>query len=114
MFPVSSEFDDQKKVERRRRPRERMCVNGTVYLGAWRESSPCVVRDMHEDGARLRLIGSYSENQLEVEVDVFDERRKGRVVWSSGQDLGVTFDLGTDTTDHQIRALRDTLHRMRG
>lgn len=98
--------------ERRRLSRARTMMSATAYLGSWRDRTPCVVRDLHEHGARIRLSDAYPQDVLEVELDIFDSRRRGRVVWVRGKEVGLTFEAHTSTADRQIEVLKNTLRNM--
>ena len=112
MFPESNRQPAYQGAERRRLGRDRTTMAAVAYIGSWRERSACIVRDMHDHGARIRLTDAYPQDVIEVELDILDTRRRGRVVWAQGKELGLSFESEAVTADRQIEVLRETLRKM--
>lgn len=74
-----------------------------------------VVRDLHEDGARLRLTSRVVvTGRMRLEIQSSGTAHMADVAWQRGDELGVRLIAALDETiEQQIEALRCTGARMR-
>jgi hypothetical protein len=78
--------------ERRSSPRRRVLKGAIVLYGNRNITLPCMVRDLSDSGARIRVEGSIAAPDkfiLMIELDGFEADCE--VVNRSGKDLGVKF-----------------------
>lgn len=78
--------------ERRGALRHRTLKGGLIHFNDGRSTITCMVRNLSEHGARLRVesvIGIPDEFVLGLEHGA---RMAARVVWRRGNELGITFD----------------------
>jgi DNA-directed RNA polymerase subunit E'/Rpb7 len=79
-----------------------------ITHGPWGEVVDGVVRDLHEDGARLRL-GSRSNvlGRIKLEIQPSGSLHVADVVWQRGDEVGVRLIATLDqTVERQVEALR--------
>ena len=101
-------------ANQRRLPRDRIAIPCELIHGPWGERAQGVVRDLHDEGARIRCASTAIASDL-VEISFSGQSRKGAVVWRSRWEIGVKFaQPNNDVADDQIRALREKLRQMRG
>jgi hypothetical protein len=77
--------------ERRRFSRRRTLLSGRVeFFG--RSTFECIIRDLSENGARIRCDQHVALPDIfDLVVEKTEERRSGRVVWRSENDIGLVF-----------------------
>lgn len=95
-------------LDRRSAGRERCVLRCRITRGPWGEGVDGVVRDLHEDGARLRL-GSRSNvsGRIKLEIQPAASLHVADVVWQRGDEVGVRLIATLDqTVERQIEALR--------
>lgn len=78
--------------ERRKMPRQRTLLGGTVRelnkLSTW----SCTVRNINDNGARLEIANtSWLPNQFDLEIASRDMRQPVRVIWRTMNQVGVVF-----------------------
>ena len=98
----------QTNLDRRSAGRERCVLRCRIWHGPWSEVIDGIVRDLHEDGARLRL-GSRSNmaGRIKLEIQPAGSVYVADVVWQRGDEVGVRLIATLDQTiDRQIEALR--------
>ena len=98
----------QLNLDRRSARRERCVLRCRITHGPWGEGVDGVVRDLHEDGARLRL-GSRSNvsGRISLEIQPSGSLHVADVVWQRGDEVGVRLIATLDqTVEKQIEALR--------
>ena len=98
----------QPDLDRRSAGRERCVLRCRITHGPWGEGVDGVVRDLHEDGARLRL-GSRSNvsGRIKLEIQPSGSLHVADVVWQRGDEVGVRLIATLDqTVERQIEALR--------
>lgn len=107
----------QPQTERRASPRQR-----TLLAATGRENGRAVtwtgaVRNLSDNGARIEVGNAlWPSAHFELDIPVKDIRRPARVVWRSGQMLGVAFDDTSSavvSADNELRALREERNRLR-
>jgi hypothetical protein len=82
---------DDDREERRQAPRHRVLKGGRIVFNDGRSVIDCQVRNQSEGGARLKLatvVGVPDEFELRIAADV---PRRCRVIWRTGQEIGVAF-----------------------
>ena len=78
-----------------------------ITHGPWDEVVDAVIRDLHEDGARLRLNSrSVVTSRLRMKIQQTGLDYIGTVIWQRGDELGVRLVETLDqTVERQIEAL---------
>ena len=81
--------------ERRLVSRQKSFLQGRVYFNNRRSSVDCLVRDYSEHGARLKFSESTTlPDAMELFIPNREEMHRARVIWRSGNEMGVS--LGED------------------
>ena len=101
--------------ERRTARRDRCVLRCRVTHGPWREVAEAVIRDLDENGARLRLTSRSSvSGRLRLEVHPSGAVYTADVVWQRGDEIGVRLLATLDqAAEQQIEALRRLEAQMR-
>lgn len=78
--------------ERRRSPRRRKLLTGKIIMRDMSEWS-CVVRDLSEGGARVRIdqLTSLPEH-FDLSIESLKERRATSTIWRRDGEIGLAFD----------------------
>jgi PilZ domain len=85
-------WSSENVTERRRAPRQRTLLAGTVREMNKTSTWSCTVRNISENGARLEVANaSWLPNHFDIEIIARDLRQPVRVVWRDGGLLGVSF-----------------------
>jgi PilZ domain-containing protein len=89
----SAEFNGRTVVkERRLSSRQKSFLQGRVYFNNRRSCVDCLVRDYSEHGARLKFSESATvPDAVELFIPNREEMNRARVIWRSGNELGVSF-----------------------
>ena len=84
--------DDDGRDEARRTQRHRQLKNGIIVYNQQRASIGCVIRDISETGAKLRLNGA-ADLPHEFELVLLKERKivPASLTWHNHPDCGVSF-----------------------
>lgn len=84
-------------------------------LGPWNEVVDAIIRDLHEDGARLRLNSRVVvTGRLRLEIPPSAAVHMADVAWQRGDEIGVRLIATLDeTVERQIEALRRAGAQMR-
>ena len=78
--------------EKRNSPRRRALKAGIVSLNNGNITLPCVVRDISETGAKLKVdTGRHPPDQFQLQIELDGLLAECTVVWRDGQQLGVEF-----------------------
>lgn len=78
--------------ERRRAPRKRTFLKGTVYYNHRLSSVECTIRDFTDAGARLHFAGPVSlPDTIEIDIPSREQSLKAVVRWRKDDDVGVSF-----------------------
>jgi hypothetical protein len=78
---------------RRTSVRTTVCLAARILFGASRGPYDCVVRDVTNSGARLEVHDlKIIPMHFEMSFDNFRSARKCRVIWRSGNFIGVAFE----------------------
>lgn len=78
--------------EPRTTARRRMLKAGTVCFNDRHSTLPCTVRDLSDEGARLRLTGSIdAPDTFELFIELDGIWVDCEVVWRSNKEIGVVF-----------------------
>jgi hypothetical protein len=81
-----------REEERRRAPRHRVLMRGMIVTSDLLSSMECTIRNLSSTGAGLRLDGlSPAPEQFELLFLRTGQRRRARVRWQNGADVGVEF-----------------------
>ena len=105
----------QPEADRRSAGRERCVLRCRITHGLWGEVVEAVIRDLHGDGARLRLSSrSAVSGRLKLEIQPSGSVHVAEVVWQRGDEVGVRLVATLDqTVERQIDALRRAAALMR-
>ncbi len=80
--------------ERRKSSRQKSFLHGRIFFNNRRTSVDCLVRDLSEQGAKLRFSAAIATPELiELHIPNRDESYRARVQWRTGDDMGVIFDI---------------------
>jgi hypothetical protein len=80
-------------TEHRSHLRQKTFLQGRVYFNNRRSSLDCIVRDMSDEGARLKVSNSVALPEVvELHIPNRDETYRAKIQWRSGDELGLTFD----------------------
>ena len=106
----------QTNLDRRSVGRERCVLRCRITHGTWGEVVDGIVRNLHEDGARLRLSSRSSmSGRMKLEIQPSGSLHLADVVWQRGDEVGVRFIATLDQpAERQIEALRlagEQMHR---
>ena len=98
----------QPNADRRSAERERCVLRCRITHGPWGEVVDAVIRDLHGDGARLRLSSrSVVSDRMKLEIQPSGSVHVADVVWQRGDEVGVRLVATLDqTVERQIEALR--------
>lgn len=90
-----------------------MCCR--ITYGPWNEVVDAIIRDLHEDGARLRLNSRVVvTGRLRLEIQPSAAVHMADVAWQRGDEIGVRLVATLDeTVERQIEVLRCAGARMR-
>ena len=105
----------QPSADRRFAERERCVLRCRITHGPWGEVVDAVIRDLHEDGARLRSSSrSVVSGRIRLEIQPSGTAHVADVVWQRGDEVGVRLIATLDqTVERQIDALRRAAALMR-
>ena len=79
--------------ERRTLLRKRSFLQGRLYFNNRRSSLDCLVRDISNQGAKLKVSDSIAIPEfVELHIPNKDETYRAKVQWRTGFEIGVTFD----------------------
>lgn len=79
--------------ERRRAPRKRTFLKGTVYYNHRLSSVQCTIRDFTDYGARLQFAAPISlPDAIELEIPSREQSLKAAVRWRKDNEVGVSLD----------------------
>ncbi|WP_363331051.1 PilZ domain-containing protein [Brevundimonas sp.] len=95
-------------ADRRTVQRDRCVLRCQIIHGPWNEVANAIIRDLHEDGARLRLMVRVAlTGRLRLQVQPSGALHLADIVWQRGDEVGVrliaTLD---DPVERQIEELR--------
>ncbi len=78
--------------EKRHSPRRRALKAGVVSLNNGNITLPCVVRDISDTGAKLKVdTGRHPPDHFQLQIELDGLVANCTVVWRDGQQLGVEF-----------------------
>src|SRR5438874_143557 len=81
-------------TERRRSERQRSLLKGWIDFNNGRSRLDCLVRDISEHGARLKIPGTIGLPEIvELYLASKKTRTKGRIAWRTFDEIGLKFDL---------------------
>jgi hypothetical protein len=79
--------------ERRQASREKSLLRGSVRFGHSGSSMECIVRDISNIGARLKLSSDRPRHgPVELNVPLKNQTFKGTVQWQEGGEVGLAFE----------------------
>lgn len=110
---MSQSAPAQRPAENRRsRDRQRCLLSCKIVHGPWKESLDGIIRDLHADGARIRMREpAVIAGRLSLLVERSGQIHTCEVVWRKDGELGVTFQTGDlGTAEAQV----DSLKRLAG
>lgn len=102
-------------ADRRSASRDRCVLRCRVTHGSQQEVSEGVIRDLNEDGAKVRLISRANvKGRIRLEVYPGGAVHLADVIWQRGETVGVRMVVTLDqTAEQQIEALRRLEAQMR-
>lgn len=102
-------------ADRRSTQRERCVLRCQISFGPWNEVVDAIIRDLHEDGARMRLTSRVKvTGRVRVQLQPSGNLHVADVVWQRDMELGVRLIATRDEpVELQIEALRRAGARMR-
>ena len=79
--------------DKRRAPRKRILKGATIAFNDRSSTMSCVVRDISDTGARLRLTkGQVVPSRFELFIDIDGIEVPCAVAWRRGDEVGVVFE----------------------
>ncbi|MDZ4373796.1 MAG: PilZ domain-containing protein [Phenylobacterium sp.] len=105
----------QADADRRSIQRERCVLRCRITYGPWNEVVDAILRDLHEDGARLRLSSRVVlTGRLRLEIQPGGAVHMADVAWRRGDEIGVRLvETLDETVERQIETLQRAGARMR-
>lgn len=116
-------------LERRKAPRPRTLLSGTIAFNRRASVMSCVVRNLTSGGAKVQYHqGSIVPDEIDLSVQHRAECWRGRIVWRTKEEAGIAFT-GTQAPTQVIpldiaarlnklstenKALRAKIEQMRG
>lgn len=102
-------------ADRRTVQRDRCVLRCQIINGPWNEVANAIIRDLHEDGARLRLMVRVAlTGRLRLQVQPSGALHLADIVWQRGDEVGVrliaTLD---DPVERQVEGLRRAAAELR-
>jgi hypothetical protein len=80
-------------MERRSSSRQKAFLQGRLYFNNRRNSVDCLIRDLSEQGAKLRFSSTIATPEVvELHIPNRDESYRARVEWRNGEEVGVSFN----------------------
>ena len=93
--PVNFRDNKQRAIiafDRRKERRHRVLKEALIVLNNGHSTMSCVVRDISEGGARLRVPWIYGlPEAFQLTIKGESQVREVRKVWAAGQEMGVRF-----------------------
>jgi hypothetical protein len=84
--------------ERRINSRLRSFLQGRIYFNQRRSSLDCLVRDLSEDGAKLKVSNSVALPEfVELHIPNKNATYPAKVQWRAGDEIGVAFNLENES-----------------
>lgn len=78
--------------ERRLYARQKSFLQGRIYFNNRRSSIDCLIRDLSENGARLKFSEAITVPEaMELYIPNREEMHRARVEWRNGNEMGVSF-----------------------
>ena len=82
----------RQSAERRRTPRQKSFLRGTIHLNNRRSALDCLIRDISPYGARLIFsVAVTLPDVLELHIPQKEQTTRAHVIWRHGQEVGVAF-----------------------
>jgi hypothetical protein len=79
-------------TERRSGSRQKSFLQGRIFFNNRRTSVDCLVRDLSEQGARLKFSSTVSTpDVVELNIPNKDESYRAKVQWRNANEIGVAF-----------------------
>jgi hypothetical protein len=79
--------------ERRKAPRKKSFLKGTVYYNHRHSSIECTIRDFSDYGARLQFPSPVTlPDPVELEIPARDQILRANVRWRKDDEVGVSFE----------------------
>ena len=80
-------------TERRESARQKSFLKGRIYFNHRRSSVDCLVRDISDQGAKLKFSETVAiPEAFELYIPNRDETFRARVQWRTGEEVGVAFE----------------------
>ena len=81
-------------TERRQKSRKKAYMQGRIFFNNRRTSIDCLIRDISEQGAKLRFSAAVATpDVVELYVPSRDESYRARIEWRVGEEVGVSFEV---------------------
>jgi hypothetical protein len=104
---------DTTAQEQRSAPRQRSFLQGRVFFNSRRSSIDCIIRDLSDDGARLKFATTPTIPEVfELYVPNKDESYQARIIWHDGSDMGVTLSPFSEVPVGTRSALEERVARL--
>src|SRR5215471_18676504 len=80
-------------TERRESARQKSFLKGRIYFNHRRSSVDCLVRDISDQGAKLKFSETVAiPEAFELYIPNRDETFRARVQWRTGEEVGIAFE----------------------
>jgi hypothetical protein len=99
--------------ERRKAPRKKSFLKGTVYYNHRLSSVECTIRDLSDYGARLQFPAPVTlPDPVELEIPTRDQTLQAHVRWRKDDEVGVSFDDSESANPTELAGSGDISQRV--
>lgn len=99
--------------ERRKAPRKKSFLKGTVYYNHRHSSIECTIRDFSDYGARLQFPSPVTlPDPVELEIPAREQTLKAHVRWRKDDEVGVSFEEANSDSPTELAGTGDISQRV--
>jgi hypothetical protein len=99
--------------ERRKAPRKKSFLKGTVYYNHRHSSIECTIRDFSEYGARLQFPSPVTlPDPVELEIPTREQTLRAHVRWRKDDEVGVSFEEHSPVCPTELAGTGDISQRV--
>ena len=99
--------------ERRKAPRKKSFLKGTVYYNHRHSSIECTIRDFSDYGARLQFPSPVTlPDPVELEIPTREQTLRAHVRWRKDDEVGVSFEEHSPESPTELAGTGDISQRV--
>jgi hypothetical protein len=99
--------------ERRKAPRKKSFLKGTVYYNHRHSSIECTIRDFSDYGARLQFLSPVTlPDPVELEIPTREQTLRAHVRWRKDDEVGVSFEEHNPDSPTELAGTGDISQRV--